>query len=151
MITVALDAMGGDHAPTQIILGALQAVDEYNVHVILVGHSEIINQHLTPHPNISVVHASESISMYESPLQAYKKKKDSSIHVGLNLVKEGNADAFLSAGNTGAVMSCSLFILGRITGVDRPALASVIPTKKGHALMLDMGSNVDSARPNVNV
>ena len=146
MITVALDAMGGDHAPTQIILGALQAVDRYNVHVIL-GHSEIINQHLTPHPNISICHASESISMDESPLQAYRKKKDSSIHVGLNLVKNNEAHAFLSAGNTGAVMSCSLFILGRIPGVDRPALASVIPTKQGHALMLDMGSNVDS-KPN---
>ena len=138
---------GGDHAPTRIIQGAEQAVEQMNVHVVLVGHSEIIKQHLTPHPNISIVHASEAISMDESPLQAFKKKKDSSIHVGLNLVKEGNADAFLSAGNTGAVMSCSLFILGRIPGVDRPALASVIPTKKGHALMLDMGSNVDS-KPN---
>ncbi|MEK9727956.1 MAG: phosphate acyltransferase PlsX [Candidatus Margulisiibacteriota bacterium] len=146
-MTIALDAMGGDHAPTQIILGALQAVNQFDIHIILVGQTDVINQHFNGHANISIHHASEVIQMDESPLQAYKKKKDSSIHVGLNLVKEGRADAFLSAGNTGAVMSCSLFILGRIPGVDRPALASVIPTKQGRALMLDMGSNVDS-KPN---
>lgn len=144
MVTIALDAMGGDHAPHQIILGAQTAAQTLPVSIILVGNAAVINSLLTPHPNISVVHAEETITMDESPLQAYKKKKQSSIHVGLRLVKEGQADAFLSAGNTGAVMSCSLFILGRIDGIDRPALASVIPTKKGHALMLDMGSNVDS-------
>jgi glycerol-3-phosphate acyltransferase PlsX len=144
LITIALDAMGGDHAPDQIILGAKQAVGRFNVKVMLVGDRDIIANHVNNHENIEIVHASETISMEESPLLAYRKKKDSSIHVGLNLVKDGKADAFLSAGNTGAVMSCSLFILGRIPGVDRPALASVIPTKKGRALMLDMGSNVDS-------
>ena len=144
MIKVVLDAMGGDNAPAEIINGALYAVQNFNVHIILVGDEHIIRKFNIDHPEISVVHASESIDMDESPLQAFKKKKGSSIHVGLNLVKDGKADAFLSAGNTGAVMSCSLFILGRIPGVDRPALASVIPTKKGHALMLDMGSNVDS-------
>lgn len=136
--------MGGDHAPVEIINGALFAVENYDLEIILVGDETIIHQHFQSHPKISIVHASDIIEMEESPLQAYKKKKDSSIHVGLKLVKDGKAQAFLSAGNTGAVMSCSLFILGRIPGVDRPALASVIPTKKGHALMLDMGSNVDS-------
>ncbi len=144
MIKLALDAMGGDHAPVEIINGALFAVENYDLEIILVGDETIIHQHFQSHPKISIVHASDIIEMEESPLQAYKKKKDSSIHVGLKLVKDGKAQAFLSAGNTGAVMSCSLFILGRIPGVDRPALASVIPTKKGHALMLDMGSNVDS-------
>lgn len=147
MIPIAIDAMGGDHAPGQIISGAQVAANQLGVKIILVGDKNTISTHLTPHPNIDIIHASESIAMDESPLQAYRKKKDSSIHVGLNLVKNGQASAFLSAGNTGAVMSCSLFILGRIPGVDRPALASVIPTKKGHALMLDMGSNVDS-KPN---
>ena len=145
MIKVALDAMGGDHAPAQIIKGAIEAVNQLNVHVILVGDESVIKKQLDEdHKNISIVHANESILMDESPLQAYRKKKESSIHVGLQLVKDKKAQAFVSAGNTGAVMSCSLFILGRIPGVDRPALASVIPTKKGHALMLDMGSNVDS-------
>tara|TARA_A100001015_G_scaffold88309_1_gene98248 strand:- start:3425 stop:4423 length:999 start_codon:yes stop_codon:yes gene_type:complete len=144
LIKLALDAMGGDHAPVEIINGALFAVENYDLEIILVGDETIIHQHFQSHPKISIVHASDIIEMEESPLQAYKKKKDSSIHVGLKLVKDGKAQAFLSAGNTGAVMSCSLFILGRIPGVDRPALASVIPTKKGHALMLDMGSNVDS-------
>ena len=144
MIKVVLDAMGGDNAPAEIINGALYAVNHFNVAIILVGDALTIRKFNVNHPNISVVHASQSIDMDESPLQAFKKKKDSSIHVGLTLVKDGKADAFLSAGNTGAVMSCSLFILGRIPGVDRPALASVIPTKKGRALMLDMGSNVDS-------
>ena len=133
MIKVVLDAMGGDNAPAEIINGALYAVQNFNVHIILVGDEHIIRKFNIDHPEISVVHASESIDMDESPLQAFKKKKGSSIHVGLNLVKDGKADAFLSAGNTGAVMSCSLFILGRIPGVDRPALASVIPTKRACA------------------
>ncbi len=144
MIKLALDAMGGDNAPAEIIKGAVFAVNHYDLDIILVGDENIIQRFHEPHPKISIVHASESIDMEESPLQAYKKKKNSSIHIGLKLVKDGKAQAFLSAGNTGAVMSCSLFILGRIPGVDRPALASLIPTKKGHALMLDMGSNVDS-------
>ena len=144
MIKIALDAMGGDNAPEEIIKGARFAVENFNIEIMLVGDQTIIRNYFDHHPRIKVVHASQSIEMEEPPLQAYKKKKDSSIHVGLNLVKDGQAQAFLSAGNTGAVMSCSLFILGRIPGVDRPALASVIPTKKGHALMLDMGSNVDS-------
>lgn len=144
MIKLAVDAMGGDHAPDVIIQGALTAIDTLGVELLLVGDETILNSYSLNNKHLKIVHASESISMDESPLDAYKKKKDSSIHVGLNLVKNKQADGFVSAGNTGAVMSCSLFILGRIPGVDRPALASLIPTKKGHALMLDMGSNVDS-------
>ncbi len=144
MITIALDAMGGDHAPNEIVKGAQLAVQNFDVAIVLVGNEGVLNSYNTNHPNIKIVHAADVIGMDEAPLQAYKKKKNSSIHVGLELVKNNQADAFISAGNTGAVMSCSLFILGRIPGVDRPALASLIPTKKGHALMLDMGSNVDS-------
>ncbi len=144
MINIAVDAMGGDHAPETIILGAMSAVKLLDIHITLVGDESVIRQYLTPNDRISIVHASEKIDMDDSPLDAYKKKKDSSIHIGLGLVKDNHVNGFVSAGNTGAVMSCSLFILGRIQGVDRPALASLIPTKKGHALMLDMGSNVDS-------
>lgn len=144
MITIALDAMGGDHAPDEIVKGAQLAVQNFDVSLVLVGNEGVLSSYNIDHPNIKIVHAADIISMDEAPLQAYKKKKNSSIHVGLELVKNNQADAFISAGNTGAVMSCSLFILGRIPGVDRPALASLIPTKKGHALMLDMGSNVDS-------
>ncbi len=144
MIKIAVDAMGGDHAPETIVKGAISAANSLNISIVLVGDESKITPLVGDSKNISIVHASELIDMDDSPLEAFKKKKDSSIHKGLNLVKDKKADGFISAGNTGAVMSCSLFILGRIPGVDRPALASLIPTKKGHALMLDMGSNVDS-------
>jgi glycerol-3-phosphate acyltransferase PlsX len=150
LVTIALDAMGGDHAPDEIVKGAVRAANEYKVHILLVGNEAILNSFNITHPGISIVHASDVIEMDEAPMQAYKKKKNSSIHVGLELVKHSKAQAFLSAGNTGAVMSCSLFILGRIPGVDRPALASVIPTKHGQALMLDMGSNVDTKPVHLN-
>ena len=144
MIKIAVDAMGGDHAPETIVKGAIAAVSSLNISIVLVGKESLIRPLVGNSKNISIVHANDLIDMDDSPLEAYKKKKDSSIHKGLNLVKDNKVDGFVSAGNTGAVMSCSLFILGRIPGVDRPALASLIPTKKGHALMLDMGSNVDS-------
>lgn len=144
MNTIAIDAMGGDHAPDEIIYGALSAQKKFNCRIILVGNSSKLQSFLPKlPPNVSIHHANEVIEMDDSPMVAYKQKKESSIHIGLALVKKGLAEAFVSAGNTGAVMSTSLFTLGRIKGVERPALASQIPTKHGHALMLDMGSTVD--------
>jgi glycerol-3-phosphate acyltransferase PlsX len=141
---IALDAMGGDNAPDAIVAGALDAVQQLDVSIALIGNRSVLDTYGIDHPKITLIHAPDVILMDDPPLQAFRKKKESSIHVGLTLVKEGKADAFLSAGNTGAIMSCALFILGRIKGIDRPALASVIPTNAGCALMLDMGSNVDS-------
>ena len=139
--------MGGDHALKEIIHGVELAVNESDIHVKLVGDQSIIESFLSSSSDkISIVHAEESIGMDESPMTAFKQKKQSSIHVGLNLVKNGEADAFISAGNTGAVMTASLFILGRIPGVERPALASQIPTKQGLALMLDMDPPLIASR-----
>jgi len=148
LINIALDAMGGDDAPAVNIKGALLAVQEFDVHVILVGQEDILKSKIEefedwPHDRISIQHASEVVGMSESPTMSFRKKKDSSIRVGLNLVKEGKANAFVSAGNTGAVMATSNFVLGRIKGVDRPALAAVLPSKENPYVMLDMGSNVD--------
>lgn len=145
MINIALDAMGGDHAPDAIIAGALDALNLFDtIHIHLVGQTDVIASRIGHHPRITLHDAPDVILMDEAPVDAYRRKKNSSIHVGLRLVKDGVAQAFLSAGNTGAIMSASLFILGRIAGVDRPALASYIPTKHGRALMLDMGSTMDS-------
>ena len=141
--------MGGDHAPLEIIKGALCAVKEYKVSVVLVGVKETIEPILLDEtggeiPNsISIHHASEIVGMSESPSAAFKKKKDSSISVGLRLVKEKEADGFVSAGNTGAVMAASTLILGRIPGIERPALSVILPSDNHQVLLMDIGSNVD--------
>jgi glycerol-3-phosphate acyltransferase PlsX len=145
---IALDAMGGDFCPESNIFGAIEAVRKYPFHVILVGDQDLLKKEISaisnfPHDRISIEHAEETIEMAESAAISYRKKKKSSIHVGLNMVKEGAAHAFVSAGNTGAVLTASTFILGRLPGVDRPALAAAIPCAEGHFTMLDMGSNVD--------
>ena len=146
--TVALDAMGGDFCPESNIFGAIEAVNKYPFHVILVGDESVLSKEISmitdfPNDKISIAHADEVIGMAESPAMSFRKKKNSSIHVGLNMVKEGKAHAFVSAGNTGAVLTASTFILGRLPGVERPALAAAIPSASGHFTMLDMGSNVD--------
>lgn len=146
--TIAVDAMGGDYAPKEIVKGACLAIEREDLHIILVGHQHAIQQelsHLFPkgHPRIKIHHASEVIEMGDSPVQAFRKKKDASISVGLRLVKEGVANAFVSAGNTGAVMTASTVILGKIQNVERPAIATVLPTEHGKVIALDMGSNVD--------
>lgn len=143
---IAIDAMGGDHAPREIVRGAIRAVNELDCEVVLVGDASAIQKYLPsnyPKNKISIVHAPQNISMDEDPAMAIRKKKDCSINVAVGLVKAGQADAFLSAGNTGAGMAGALLGLGRIEGIERPAIATVFPTLKGKVVLLDMGANVD--------
>lgn len=146
-VIVALDAMGGDLAPVEIVKGAIDAVKELNVDIKLVGQQDKINVELAkytyPKERIQVVHAEEVISTDEVPTSAIRRKKDSSLVVGLNLAKSGEADAFVSAGSTGALLTGALLIVGRIEGVERPALGTCLPTKTGFTFLLDSGANVD--------
>lgn len=147
MVCLALDAMGGDHGPREVLKGALLAVKERDLRVILVGNKDLLEPELKKHPKeidkISLIHAPEAIQMHESPIIAVRRKKQSSINVGLELVKNGEAEAFVSAGNTGAVVAASLFTLGRIEGIERPGILVVLPTGRGPAFIIDMGANVD--------
>lgn len=152
MIRVVVDAMGGDNAPIEPIKGAVEAVQLRNdIKVILVGNSDIINEELKKHTyakeQIEVIHTTEVIETAEPPVNAIKRKKDSSMVVGMGLVKKGEADAFVTAGSTGATLVGGQVLVGRIKGVRRPPLAPLIPTEKGVALLIDCGANVD-ARPN---
>lgn len=147
--TVALDAMGGDFAPANPVAGAVLAARELKSQVILVGREEEIRKELAKQsaqdiPSISVVHASESVGMDEAPSTAIRRKRDSSIRVAAGLVRERRADAMVSAGNSGAVMATAMFVVGMMEGVDRPALAAVVPNLKGPSVWLDVGANVDS-------
>ena len=149
MIKVAVDAMGGDNAPSEIVAGAVAAVNKQaSVHVLLVGRQEDVERELAKHTypkdQIQVVHASEVIATEEPPVNAIRKKKDSSIVVGMNLVKSGEADAFVSAGSSGAILVGGQVIVGRLKGVERPPLAPLIPTEKGVSLLIDCGANVDA-------
>ena len=151
MVKVALDAMGGDNAPGAIVKGAVDALAaSSDVKVFLVGKEEVIKKELSVYSydknRIEVVNANEVIEMAEPPVMAIRKKKDSSIVKALQLVKEGNCDAFVSAGSSGAVLVGGQLIVGRIKGVERPPLAPLIPTLKGASLLVDCGANVD-ARP----
>ncbi len=151
MITVAVDAMGGDNAPGEIVKGAVLAVQEKkDIKVILVGKEDVIKNTLSEYnydeKQIEVVQADEIITNNEAPVLAIRRKKNSSIVVALNLVKSGEADAFVSAGSTGAVLAGGQLIIGRIKGVERPPLTPVIPTINGVSLLVDCGANVD-ARP----
>lgn len=149
MIKVALDAMGGDNAPDEIIKGAMEAVGlREDIKVFLVGKEELIREKLKAYsyrePQIEVVNATEVIETAEPPVAAIRKKKDSSIVVGMKLVKDGTADAFVSAGSSGAVLVGGQLLVGRIKGVERPPLAPLIPTEKGVSLLVDCGANVDA-------
>ncbi len=148
-VRVVLDAMGGDNAPGEIVKGAVDAVNEAkDIQVILVGQEEKVNAVLEgltyPKEQITVVNATEVIEMAEPPVAAIRKKKDSSIVVGMKLVKEQQADAFVSAGSTGAVLVGGQVLIGRIRGIERPPLAPLIPTEKGVTLLIDCGANVDA-------
>jgi glycerol-3-phosphate acyltransferase PlsX len=136
--------MGGDHAPEQVVLGAAQAALEYDLDISLVGLPASVHPLLDSHPRLQLVPCTQVIAMDEHPAQAVRSKPDSSINVCARLVKEGRADGWISAGNSGAVMAAALFIQGRIKGVERPALGSIVPTKDGFAYFLDVGANVDS-------
>ena len=155
---IALDAMGGDRAPEQIVKGAVEAVAELGLEVILVGRQSEIGLELDKigrrsaginacGAGVSVVHASEVVQMGEHPAMAVKQKQDSSVMVGMNLVKRREADAFVSAGNSGATMAAALMALGRMEGVERPAIGALLPSLSGKVFILDVGANTD-CRPN---
>lgn len=146
MIRIAVDAMGGDFAPAEIVRGAVAASLELPADIALVGDEARIQKELNRYRQkgkISVIHAPEVIGNDESPVQAVKQKKESSINIAVSLAKDKKADAVVSAGNTGALMAAGLFGLGRISGVERPAIATIFPTPSGPILLLDMGANVD--------
>ncbi|HHW66790.1 MAG: phosphate acyltransferase [Epulopiscium sp.] len=147
-VIVAVDAMGGDHAPREIVKGCIETTNLDDIKIILVGNEDQIKNELSQYTydqsKISIAHASEVITMEDSPVTAIRKKKDSSMVVGLNLLKQKEADAFISAGNTGALLAGGTFLVGRIKGVERPALAPLIPNKKGFSLLIDCGANMDS-------
>lgn len=150
-IRIVLDAMGGDDAPEVTVQGAVEALKASDkISVILTGRTEEIEQELKKYEydkeRIKIVHANEVIGFDEPPVMAIRKKKDSSIVVGMNLVKKGEADAFVSAGSTGAILVGGQFVVGRIKGIERAPLAPLIPTTKGASLLIDCGANVD-ARP----
>ena len=150
-VNVALDAMGGDNAPVEIVKGAVDAVrDNDNVKVYLVGDHDAVARELSkytfPDGRIETVDSTEVIGMDEAPVMAIRKKRDSSLVKALNLVKEGKCDAFVSAGSTGAVLAGGQLLVGRIRGVERPPLAPLIPNADGVSLLVDCGANVD-ARP----
>src|SRR5579864_5620128 len=141
---IAVDAMGGDHAPAEIVKGAAQAAQEYGLDISLVGLPNVVQPLLEPHPRLQIVPCTQVIGMDEHPAQAVRSKPDSSINVCARLCKEGRADGWTSAGNSGAIMAAALLIQGRIKGVERPALGSIVPTQDGFAYFLDVGANVDS-------
>ncbi len=144
---IALDAMGGDTAPETTVAGAIRAARELPVEVILVGQREAIEQRLSSYPqrpsNLSIVHASEVIGMDESPVASIRKKRESSINIGVELLKEKKVEAFVSAGNTGAVVSASTLRVGLLPGIERPGIAIVLPGVKGDTLLIDVGANID--------
>jgi len=141
---IAVDAMGGDFAPAQVVLGAGQAATEYGVDISLVGLPSTVQPLLDSHPRLRLVPCSQVVEMDEHPAQAVRSKPDSSMSVCARLCKEGRADGWISAGNSGAIMAAALFIQGRIRGIDRPALGSIVPTSSGFAYFIDVGANVDS-------
>ena len=144
---IALDAMGGDAAPETTVAGALRAAREFPVEIVLVGQQPAIEKQLARYglrpANLSILHAEEVIGMDESPVASIRKKRDSSINVGLGLLKDKQVDAFVSAGNTGAVMSASMFLVGLLPGIERPGIAIQLPGVKGDTLLIDVGANID--------
>ncbi len=148
-ITLAIDAMGGDHGPHVTVPAALEALrHDSEINIILVGLTDAIEAELKENrasvgPRLRIHHASEVVAMDESPQSAMKNKKDSSMRVAINLVKSGEANACVSAGNTGALMATARFVLKTLPGIDRPAIASTLPSRNGQTYMMDLGANAD--------
>jgi glycerol-3-phosphate acyltransferase PlsX len=149
---IVVDAMGGDRAPAVVVEGAVLAAREFGVEIILVGREDDVRRELARHNTtgltISIAHASEVVEM-DDHVSAVRAKKDNSMSAGMRLIKEGKADAFMSAGNSGAVMAAALFGVGRIRGIDRPALASIFPASKTPAILIDLGANTDPTPQNL--
>ncbi len=148
---IAIDAMGGDHAPKEIVLGAMKASRAFSdLQIILVGRENEIKKYLTDEERISIVHTEEVILGTDEPVRAVRRKKNSSMVVAAKLVKDGEADGCISAGNTGALMAAGLFVVGRIPGIDRPALAPTLPTLDGKGfVLLDVGANAEAKPDNL--
>lgn len=152
-MVILLDAMGGDNSPEANIKGAVRAINQIEAEVWLIGNEKILNQKIKDlygkkeiseiSPRLKIYHASESIEMCEIPTQAIKHKKDSSMVVGFNLLKEGKGDVFISAGNSGALLTGATLLVGRIKGIDRPALAGILPSYKSRLMLIDCGSNTN--------
>ena len=143
---LAIDAMGGDNAPKEIVLGAMKAVQSFHdIHIMLVGNETKIKEHLTNSERIEIIHTDEVILAADEPVRAVRRKKNASMVLAARQVADGNADACISAGNTGALMAAGLFVVGRIEGIERPALTPTLPTIGGEGfLLLDVGANVDA-------
>jgi len=149
-VRIALDAMGGDHGPEELTRGAMLAVKQTGLEVVLVGNQQVLQGHVdrmrsgaTGESNIRIVHAAEVVEMDESPVDAIRRKKDASVLVAFDLVRQGQADAAVSAGNSGATMAAAVRKLGRMEHVSRPGIASIFPTLKKPVVMMDVGANVD--------
>jgi phosphate acyltransferase len=143
---IAVDAMGGDYAPEVVVHGALQALRELDCHIVLVGDEAAVNPYLkgeSVRERVTVYHCNETVDMSESPVKAYREKKDSSIRVAFELFKAGKVDAVVSAGNSGATIISGILAIGKIEGIERPALAGIIPGEKGDVIVVDVGGNVD--------
>lgn len=151
-MNIALDAMGGDHAPHEVIAGAVDAAQQWGITISLVGKPDVIEQELAKHKaagrsaglKLPIVPASQVIEMYDKPANAVRAKPDNSMSVGCKLVRSGEADAFVTAGNTGGALAAGILHIGRIRGILRPALITHVPTLKGFAVVLDIGANADS-------
>jgi phosphate acyltransferase len=143
---LTVDAMGGDNAPKEIVLGAMKAIEKYSdIHIVLVGDEGKIREHLTNEERIEILHTEEVILGTDEPVRAVRRKKTASMVLAAQQVADGNADACISAGNTGALMAAGLFVVGRIEGIERPALAPTLPTIGGEGfLLLDVGANADA-------
>ena len=150
---IAVDGMGGDFSPIAVVEGSVLAVNEYDVDLIITGNENVIREELDKHKynknKIKVLNATEIISPMEHPVMAIRKKRDSSLSKALTLVKNGEAEGIVSAGSTGAIMAGALLIVGRIKGIDRPALAPVMPGKNGDFMVIDCGANVDCKPKNL--
>lgn len=144
---IAVDGMGGDKAPQVVVEGVIEAINQYGVDVIITGPEDLIlkevNKYTYDKSKLQILHCSEIIDCNEEPVKAIRRKKDSSLYKALELVKNGEADAIISAGSTGALMAGATLIMGRIKGIDRPALAPVMPGKNGHFMLIDCGANAE--------